>query len=118
MAAGYLSTLGGDGVRVYSAGSQPGDAINPAAVEAMDEVGIDIRMQFPKPWSDEVLQAVGVVVTMGCGDECPYYPGTRYVNWNLDDPAGQTMDFVRPIRDDIEKRVRGLLVELDVVPTC
>jgi len=114
MASGWLSRLGGDGVRVYSGGSETGRAINPAAVEAMEEVGIDIRRQFPKPWSDEVLRSVDVVVTMGCGDECPYYPGTRYVDWSLDDPAGQSVESVRPIRDDIELRVRDLLSELGV----
>jgi protein-tyrosine-phosphatase len=114
MAAGWLARLGGARVRVFSGGSEPGDAINPAAVVAMDEVGIDIRSQFPKPWSDEVLQAVDVVVTMGCGDECPLYPGTRYVDWQLDDPAGQGVAAVRPIRDEIERRVRGLLAELGV----
>ena len=112
MASGWLEYLAEGRVQVYSGGSEPVETINPAAVEAMDEVGIDIRRQFPKPWSNEVLQAVDVVVTMGCGDECPYYPGTRYVDWELDDPAGQGVDAVRPIRDDIEQRVRGLLGEL------
>jgi len=112
MASGWLAHLAEGRVDVYSGGSEPVEQVNPAAVEAMAEVGIDIRRQFPKPWSDEVLHAVDVVVTMGCGDECPYYPGTRYTDWDLDDPAGQGVDAVRPIRDDIEARVRALLDEL------
>ena len=113
MAAGFLRELGGDRVRVLSAGSMPGDRINPVAVEAMAEVGIDIAGQQPKVITDEAVQASDVVITMGCGDECPYFPGTRYEDWPLDDPAGQGIEAVRPIRDAIEARVRALLAELD-----
>ncbi|MCA1982306.1 MAG: arsenate reductase ArsC [Nocardioides sp.] len=112
MAAGFLRELGGDRVRVLSAGSMPGDRINPVAVEAMAEVGIDIAGQQPKVITDEAVQASDVVITMGCGDECPYFPGTRYEDWPLDDPAGQGLEAVRPIRDAIEARVRALLAEL------
>ncbi len=112
MAAGFLRELGGDRVRVLSAGSMPGDRINPVAVEAMAEVGIDIAGQQPKVITDEAVQASDVVITMGCGDECPYFPGTRYEDWPLDDPAGQGLETVRPIRDAIEARVRALLAEL------
>jgi arsenate reductase len=114
MAAGWLRTLAGDRVEVLSAGSQPADQINPAAVEAMREVGIDIAGRQPQRWTDEVLASTDVVITMGCGDECPYVPGTRYVDWELTDPAGKGVEDVRPIRDDIERRVRGLLGELGV----
>ncbi|GGI09003.1 arsenate reductase ArsC [Egicoccus halophilus] len=118
MAAGWLRTLAGDGVRVLSAGSRPADAVNPAAVEAMQEVGIDIADAQPQRWTDEALASTDVVVTMGCGDECPYVPGTRYLDWELPDPAGQGVEAVRPIRDDIERRVRGLLDELGVTPAA
>lgn len=114
MAAGWATALGGDRVRVLSAGSEPADEVNPAAVEAMAEVGVDIAGRVPQRWTDEQLGATDVVVTMGCGDTCPYVPGTRYVDWPLEDPAGQGLDAVRPIRDQIEQRVRGLLAELDV----
>ncbi|HSK23367.1 MAG TPA: arsenate reductase ArsC [Egicoccus sp.] len=114
MAAGWLRSLAGDRVNVLSAGSQPAETVNPAAVEAMHEVGIDIAGQQPRRWTDEALAATDVVVTMGCGDECPYVPGTRYVDWELTDPAGKGVEDVRPIRDDIERRVRGLLAELGV----
>jgi len=114
MAAGWLRTLAGDRVEVLSAGSQPADQVNPAAVEAMREVGIDIAGRQPQRWTDEALASTDVVVTMGCGDECPYVPGTRYVDWELTDPAGKGVEDVRPIRDDIERRVRGLLGELGV----
>ena len=114
MAAGWATTLGGDRVRVLSAGSEPADEVNPAAVEAMAEVGVDIAGRVPQRWTDEQLGGTDVVVTMGCGDTCPYVPGTRYVDWPLEDPAGQGLDAVRPIRDQIEQRVRGLLAELDV----
>ncbi len=116
MAAGWMRHLAGDSVNVYSAGSEPADRINSAAVTAMDEVGIDISAQSPQPWSDEMIREVDVVVTMGCGDTCPVFPGTRYVDWELDDPAGLGVDAVRPIRDDIEGRVKGLLVELTEQP--
>ncbi len=109
MAAGWLRHLGGDGVMVYSGGSEPSSEINPAAVAAMAEVGIDITEEFPKPWTDEVVRAADVVVTMGCGDACPLYPGTRYEDWELDDPAGQELDSVRPIRDEIRVRVEELM---------
>ena len=112
MAAGFLRELGGDRVRVLSAGSMPGERINPVAVEAMAEAGIDIAGQQPKVITDEAVQASDVVITMGCGDECPYFPGTRYEDWPLDDPAGQGIAAVRPIRDAIRARVEGLLAEL------
>ena len=95
-------------------GWQPADKVNPAAVEAMAEVGIDITGEFPKPWTDEIVQAADVVITMGCGDACPIFPGKRYEDWTLDDPAGQDVAAVRPIRDDIERRVRALLDSLGV----
>ena len=116
MAAGWLRRLAGDRVTVYSGGSEPASQINPAAVEAMAEVGIDIRTEFPKPWTDEIVQAADVVVTMGCGDACPVYPGKRYEDWELEDPAGRGVESVRPIRDDIKRRVLALLDELDVTP--
>ena len=112
MAAGLLAKLGGDGVRVLSAGSEPADQINPVAVEAMAEVGIDISREFPKPLTDESVQAADVVITMGCGDACPFYPGKCYEDWALEDPAGKDLETVRRIRDDIELRVRALLGEL------
>lgn len=114
MAAGFLRALAGDAVRVLAAGSEPADRLNPAAVAAMAEVGVDIAGARPQRWTDEMLGATDVVVTMGCGDACPYVPGTRYVDWALDDPAGRPVEEVRPIRDDIERRVRGLMVELGV----
>lgn len=116
MAAGWLRHLAGDRVRVLSGGSEPGDAVNPAAVAVMAEVGVDIAGQRPQRWSDADLDEADVVVTMGCGDTCPYIPGKRYVDWPLDDPAGQGVDAVRPIRDAIEGRVRGLMGELGVEP--
>ncbi len=112
MAAGWMRHLAGDGVAVYSAGSTPGDAVNPTAVEAMREVGIDIADAVPQSWSDATLQAADVVVTMGCGDTCPIIPGKRYVDWELTDPAGKPVAEVRPIRDEIERRVRILLSEM------
>jgi arsenate reductase len=117
MAAGFTRHLGGDGIRVLSGGSEPADQINPSAVAAMAEVGVDITGQQPERWTDERLEMSDVVVTMGCGDTCPYVPGTRYLDWPLEDPAGQGVDAVRPIRDDIEQRVRGLLAELGVADT-
>ncbi len=114
MALGYFNHLAGDQGVGWSGGSEPGNEINPAAVAAMAEVGIDITREFPKPWTDEIVQAADVVVTMGCGDACPYFPGKRYENWELPDPAGQGIEAVRLIRDDIERRVRLLLSELDV----
>jgi arsenate reductase len=118
MAAGWARALGGDGVTVLSAGSEPADSVNPAAVQAMAEVGIDITDRVPQRWTDEQLGATDVVVTMGCGDSCPYVPGTRYVDWPLADPAGRGVDAVRPIRDEIEEHVRGLLAELGVTVTA
>jgi arsenate reductase (thioredoxin) len=114
MAAGFLRTMAGERVKVYSGGSEPADAVNPVAVAAMAERGIDIGAFQPQRWSDEAIRAADVVVTMGCGDECPYYPGTRYVDWELPDPAGRPIDEVRPIRDEIERRVRSLMDELGV----
>jgi arsenate reductase len=114
MALGWFNHLAGERATAWSGGSEPGIEINPAAVQAMAEVGIDITGEYPKPWTDEILGAADVVVTMGCGDACPIFPGKRYVDWELDDPAGMTVDHVRPIRDEIERRVRGLLAELDV----
>ena len=114
MAAGYLRHLAGDAVRVLSAGSTPADRVNPAAVEAMAEVGIDIAAAQPQIWTEEMIGDVDVVVTMGCGDECPYVPGTRYVDWPLEDPAGKGVEAVRPIRDQIEGRVRELMADLEV----
>ena len=116
MAAGFLTALSGGAVEVRSAGSAPADQINPAAVEAMLELGIDIRAEKPKILTPEAVQASDVVITMGCGDACPFYPGTRYEDWALDDPAGQGIDAVRPIRDDIRARVVQLLDELGIQP--
>lgn len=116
MALGYFNYLAGDQGVALSGGSEPGDEINPAAVAAMAEVGIDITREFPKPWTDEIVRAADVVVTMGCADACPFYPGKRYENWELPDPAGQDIDAVRPIRDAIEDRVRRLLGELSISP--
>jgi arsenate reductase (thioredoxin) len=112
MAAGWLRHLAGDRVEVLSAGSQPADHLNPVAVEAMREVGIDITAARPRVLAPESVLASDVVVTMGCGDACPIFPGTRYEDWELDDPAGQGIDAVRRIRDDIEERVRALLPDL------
>ena len=112
MAAGYLRYLAGDRIEVRSAGSMPADQINPIAVEAMREEGIDIAAEQPKVLTPEAVQASDVVITMGCGDACPYYPGKRYEDWKLDDPAGQGIDAVRPIRDDIRARIEGLIASL------
>ena len=112
MAAGYLRHLAGDRIEVRSAGSMPADQINPIAVEAMREEGIDITTEQPKVLTPEAVQASDVVITMGCGDACPYYPGKRYEDWKLDDPAGQGIDAVRPIRDDIRSRIEGLIASL------
>jgi protein-tyrosine-phosphatase len=114
MAAGWTAYLGGGGVRVYSGGSEPASEVNPRAVEAMAEVGIDIAGAQPRQWTDQLIQSVDRVVTMGCGDSCPVFPGVRYEDWNLDDPAGQHLDVVRRIRDEIEARVRTMLAELGV----
>ena len=116
MALGFFNHLAGDQGVAWSGGSEPGTEINPAAIEAMAEVGIDITGEFPKPWTDEIVQAADVVIAMGCGDACPVFPGRRYEEWLLPDPAGQSVDAVRPIRDDIEERVRRLLTELNITP--
>jgi arsenate reductase (thioredoxin) len=113
MAAGWLRHLAGDAVDVYSGGSEPAADVNQVAVEAMAEVGIDIRTEFPKPWTDEIVRAADVVITMGCGDACPVYPGKRYEDWELTDPAGRPIEVVREVRDDIADRVRALLATLD-----
>ena len=113
MAAGWLQHLAGDRVQVLSAGSAPAGSINPVAVEAMAEEGIDIAGNRPKVLTDEAVRESDVVVTMGCGDECPYFPGKRYEDWELDDPAGQGLEAVRPIRDEIRRRVELLLGELE-----
>jgi len=112
MAAGWLRHLAGDRVEVRSAGSAPAETINPAAVEAMAEVGIDITDQTPKRLEWETAEASDVIITMGCGDACQIFPGKRYEDWKLDDPAGQGIDAVRPIRDDIKTRVEKLLADL------
>jgi arsenate reductase (thioredoxin) len=117
MALGWFNHLAGDRAVAWSGGSEPGNAVNPSAITAMHEVGIDIATEFPKPWTDEILQAADVVVTMGCGDACPLFPGKRYEDWVLEDPAGMGVDSVRPIRDEIERRVRGLLATLGVTVT-
>jgi protein-tyrosine-phosphatase len=114
MALGWFNHLAGDHAVAWSGGSEPGHEVNPAAIAAMKEVGIDIGREFPKPWTEEIVQAADVVVTMGCGDACPLFPGKRYEDWELDDPAGQGVDAVRPIRDEIERRVRALLDQLGV----
>ena len=101
-----------------SGGSEPGSQVNPAAIEAMAEIGIDISREFPKPWTDEIVRAADVVITMGCGDACPIFPGKRYEDWKLEDPAGFGVDSVRPIRDEIEARVQALLADLDVPVTA
>jgi arsenate reductase (thioredoxin) len=112
MAAGMLNELAAGRLTVRSAGSEPGDRVNPVAVEAMHEIGVDISTALPKPLTGDRVQAADVVITMGCGDACPIYPGKRYEDWELDDPAGQDLETVRRIRDEIEIRVRGLLAEL------
>lgn len=113
MAAGYLQALGGGRVRVYSAGSEPADAINQVAVAAMSEKGIDIAGNRPAILTTDAVREADVVITMGCGDACPVFPGKRYEDWELDDPAGLDLEQVRPIRDEIEARVSRLLEELD-----
>jgi len=112
MAAGWLRHIAGDRVDVFTGGSEPGDALNPVVVAAMAEVGVDIRQEFPKPWTDEVVRAVDTVVAMGCGDVCPIYPGKSYVNWDLNDPEGMSLDGVRQVRDELRNRVQGLVDEL------
>ncbi|MFG2435719.1 arsenate reductase ArsC [Streptomyces sp. NPDC048508] len=112
MAAAFLTHLAGDRVQVRSAGSAPAATVNPAVVEAMAEAGIDVSAEVPKVLTVEAVQASDVVITMGCGDTCPVFPGKRYLDWELTDPAGQGVDAVRPIRDEIEKRIRGLIDEI------
>jgi protein-tyrosine-phosphatase len=113
MAAGYLKHLAGDRIEVRSAGTDPGDKVNPAAVEAMAEEGIDISVNFPKKLTDEAVKESDYVITMGCGDTCPYFPGKTYLDWPLDDPAGQGVDAVRPIRDAVRAKVEALIAEID-----
>ena len=112
MAAGFLREIAGDRIEVRSAGSMPADQINPIAVEAMGELGIDITAEQPKVLTTDAVQASDVVITMGCGDACPFFPGKRYEDWKLDDPAGQGIDSVRPIRDEIRARIQALVAEL------
>jgi arsenate reductase (thioredoxin) len=114
MALGFFTHLAGDDAVAWSGGSDPAGAINPSAIAAMAERGIDISGEYPKPWTDEIVRAADVVVTMGCGDACPIFPGRRYEDWELDDPAGKDVEDVRPIRDEIERRVRRLLASLGV----
>jgi arsenate reductase (thioredoxin) len=112
MAAGLVKLRSDGRIHVRSAGSDPGEEINPAVMEAMEELGVDMGDEFPKPLTDEVVRAADVVITMGCGDACPIYPGKRYEDWALDDPAGQDLDTVRRIRDELDERVQKLISEL------
>jgi protein-tyrosine-phosphatase len=114
MAMGWFEHLAGERAVAWSGGSEPGEVVNSAAVAAMAEVGIDISREYPKPWTEEIVQAADVVVTMGCGDACPLFPGKRYEDWELDDPEGLDVASVRPIRDEIGRRVRDLLSSLDI----
>ena len=116
MASGWLRHLAGDRVDVFSGGSDPGMETNAAAVQAMAEVGIDIAAEHPKPWTDEIARAADVIVTMGCGDACPVYPGKRYEDWDLTDPSEQDVEIVRAIRDDIRGRVESLIGSLELTP--
>jgi arsenate reductase (thioredoxin) len=116
MAAALLDRQAAGRVRVTSAGSQPADQLNPAVVQALAEIGLDISREFPKPLTTDKVQAADVVITMGCGDACPFYPGKRYEDWDLPDPAGLKLEAVRPIRDDINRRVQQLLTELVPAP--
>ena len=116
MALGFFTHFAGEQAVAWSGGSEPASEVNPAAVAAMAEVGIDISSEFPKPWTDEVVQAADVVITMGCGDACPVFPGRRYEEWKLEDPAGLDLAATRPIRDDIERRVRELLSDIGATP--
>jgi arsenate reductase (thioredoxin) len=112
MAAGLVKLRSGGRIHVRSAGSTPADEVNPAVVAAMEELGVDMSEEFPKPLTDEVVRAADVVITMGCGDACPIYPGKKYEDWELEDPAGQDLDKVRQIRDELDGRVQGLIGEL------
>lgn len=114
MAAGWMRHLAGEEIDVFSGGSEPAEEVNQAAVAAMAERGVDISTEIPQPWADEIVRAADVVVTMGCGDACPVYPGKRYVDWEVDDPSGKAVEDVRPIRDDLEARVRTLMSELKI----
>ena len=116
MALGWFDHLADGRARALSGGSEPASSVNPVAVQAMAEVGIDITGELPMPWADEIVRAADVVVTMGCGDACPLFPGKRYLDWELEDPSGKVVAEIRPIRDEIERRVRGLMAELDVTP--
>jgi protein-tyrosine-phosphatase len=115
MAAAFARSLGGDRLDVFSGGSDPASVVNPSAVAAMREVDIDITAEFPKPWTDEIIRAADVVITMGCGDTCPIFPDKRYEDWAVSDPAGREVEEVRPIRDEIERRVKDLLMQLGVI---
>jgi arsenate reductase len=114
MAAGWMQHLAGDDVEVFSGGSNPASEVNPSAVAAMAEIGIDISKEFPKPWTDEIVRAADVIVTMGCGDSCPIFPGKRYLDWEVGDPAGLPVEDVRPIRDEIGERVRAIMRDLGI----
>lgn len=114
MALGWFKHLAGGRAIAWSGGSEPGDEVNPAAVAAMAEAGVDIGGEYPKPWTDEIVRAADVVITMGCGDACPIFPGKRYEDWSIEDPEGQGVEAVRPIRDEIGDRVRKLLADLGV----
>ncbi len=114
MALGWFNHLAGERAVAWSGGSEPGNEVNPAAIAAMAEVGIDISEEFPKPWTDEIVRAADVVVTMGCGDACPLFPGKRYEDWSLTDPFGKSVEEVRPTRDEIGRRVEELLASLGV----
>lgn len=118
VAAGWMRQLAGDRIDVLSGGSEPADSLNSGVVEAMAEVGIDITAELPMPWTDEIVRAVDVVVTMGCGDACPLFPGKRYVDWELEDPSGRSLAEIRPNRDQIEWRVRTLMAEVVVRPNA
>ena len=112
MAAGWLRSLAGNRIEVFTGGSEPAAALNPVVVDAMAEVGVDIGEEFPKPWTDEVVRAVDIVIAMGCGDVCPVYPGKSYVDWELDDPEGMSLEGVRVVRDELRNRVQNLATEL------
>jgi protein-tyrosine-phosphatase len=114
MALGFFQHLAGDRAVAWSGGSEPGQEVNPVAVQAMAERGIDIGSEYPKPWTDEVVRAADVVITMGCGDACPIFPGKRYEDWDLADPAGLSLEEVRTIRDDTERRIRALMEQLNI----
>jgi len=116
MAAGWARKLGGERIDVFSGGSEPADHVHESVVAAMAEVGVDVSREIPQPWADEVVRAADMIVTMGCGDACPIYPGKRYIDWELEDPSGKSIEGVRPIRDNLEGRVRDLLTDLGVIP--